>query len=147
MYTFNSPSDTSTYFHNVGGTGSYTTSTTNMYNKYRFHVLACFVREFVAKKGGVDTGRLLKKENQCYGYNGAKSQSNVSTKSFGTEKKKKKITCWTSAKEMLMARTVFRLYNSCSRLHKGATTSFNSVIKRVRACMVSVNCTCNASAR
>ena len=26
------------YFHNVAGTGSYTTSTTNMYNKYRFHV-------------------------------------------------------------------------------------------------------------
>ena len=25
-------------FHNVVGTGSYTTSTTNMYNKYRFHV-------------------------------------------------------------------------------------------------------------
>ena len=26
------------YFHNVVGTGSYTTSTTNMYNKDRFHV-------------------------------------------------------------------------------------------------------------
>ena len=26
------------YFHNVVGTGSYITSTTNMYNKYRFHV-------------------------------------------------------------------------------------------------------------
>ena len=26
------------YFHNVVGTGSYTTSTTNMYNKYQFHV-------------------------------------------------------------------------------------------------------------
>ena len=26
------------YFHNVAGTGSYTTSTTNMYNKDRFHV-------------------------------------------------------------------------------------------------------------
>ena len=26
------------YFHIVGGTESYTTSTTNMYNKYRFHV-------------------------------------------------------------------------------------------------------------
>ena len=26
------------YFHIVGGTGSYTTSTTNMHNKYRFHV-------------------------------------------------------------------------------------------------------------
>jgi hypothetical protein len=25
------------YFHNVVGTGSYTTSTTNMYNKDRFH--------------------------------------------------------------------------------------------------------------
>jgi hypothetical protein len=25
------------YFHNVVGTGSYTTSTTNMYNKYQFH--------------------------------------------------------------------------------------------------------------
>ena len=28
------------YFHNVVGTGSYTTSTTNMYNKDRFHVPA-----------------------------------------------------------------------------------------------------------
>ena len=28
------------YFHNVVGTGSYTTSTTNMYNKYQFHVPA-----------------------------------------------------------------------------------------------------------
>ena len=26
------------YFHNVVGTGSYTTSTTNMYHKDRFHV-------------------------------------------------------------------------------------------------------------
>jgi hypothetical protein len=26
------------YVHNVVGTGSYTTSTANMYNKYRFHV-------------------------------------------------------------------------------------------------------------
>ena len=26
------------YFHIVVGTGSYTTSTTNMYNKHRFHV-------------------------------------------------------------------------------------------------------------
>ena len=26
------------YFHIMIGTGSYTTSTTNMYNKYRFHV-------------------------------------------------------------------------------------------------------------
>ena len=32
------------YFHNVVGTGSYTTSTTNMYNKDRFHVqvMQCF---------------------------------------------------------------------------------------------------------
>jgi hypothetical protein len=29
---------TSMYFHNVVGTGSYTTSTTNMYHKDRFHV-------------------------------------------------------------------------------------------------------------
>jgi hypothetical protein len=47
-YTFNIQSYTSTYFHIVGGTSSYTTSTTNMYNKYRFHVLkpaleVCFV--------------------------------------------------------------------------------------------------------
>ena len=26
------------YFHNVVGSGSYITSTTNMYNKYQFHV-------------------------------------------------------------------------------------------------------------
>ena len=37
-YTFNSPSYTSLYFQIVVGTGSYTTSTTNMYNKDRFHV-------------------------------------------------------------------------------------------------------------
>ena len=32
-YTFNSQRDPSTYVHNVVGTESYTTSTTNMYNK------------------------------------------------------------------------------------------------------------------
>ncbi len=32
-YKFNSQSDPSLYVHNVVGTGSYTTSTTNMYNK------------------------------------------------------------------------------------------------------------------
>ena len=30
------------YVHNVGGTGSYTTSTTNMYNNDRFHVRKVF---------------------------------------------------------------------------------------------------------
>jgi len=33
-YNFNSQSDPSKYFHHVVGTGSYTTSTTNMYHKY-----------------------------------------------------------------------------------------------------------------
>ena len=40
-------STTNMYFHNVVGTESYTTSTTNMYNKYQFHVPAivgAFVR-------------------------------------------------------------------------------------------------------
>ena len=32
------------YFHNVVGTGRYTTSTTNMYNKDRFHVLEAALR-------------------------------------------------------------------------------------------------------
>ena len=37
-YTFNRQSDPSLYFDNMIGTGSYTTSTTNMYKKDRFHV-------------------------------------------------------------------------------------------------------------
>ena len=37
-YTFNSQRDPSMYVHTVPGTGSDTTSTTNMYNKYRCHV-------------------------------------------------------------------------------------------------------------
>jgi hypothetical protein len=37
-YTCNSPSDPSLSVHRVVGTGSCTTSTTNMYNKHRFHV-------------------------------------------------------------------------------------------------------------
>ena len=37
-YKFNSQRDPSMYVHIVVGTGRYTTSTTNMYNKDRFHV-------------------------------------------------------------------------------------------------------------
>ena len=45
------------YFHIVGGTESYTTSTTNMYDKYRFHVpvLACHTRPFSSYLGTWNT--------------------------------------------------------------------------------------------
>ena len=50
MYKFNSQSDPSMYFHIVVGTGSYTTSTTNMYNKDRFHVqMPVAVRQWLGK--------------------------------------------------------------------------------------------------
>ena len=45
------------YFHIVGGTESYTTSTTNMYDKDRFHVpvLACHTRPFSSYLGTWNT--------------------------------------------------------------------------------------------
>jgi len=39
---FNTPSDTSMYLYNSINTPSYTTSTTNMYNKDTFHVPISF---------------------------------------------------------------------------------------------------------
>ena len=48
-------SDPSKYFHNVVGTRSYTTSTTNMYHKDRFHVPSC---EEGSSGASSDTGHL-----------------------------------------------------------------------------------------
>jgi hypothetical protein len=50
MYKFNRQHDPNMYVHILPGTGSYTTRTTNMHNKDRFHVRMSIAHDDIVKR-------------------------------------------------------------------------------------------------